>query len=48
MNREAIELERASLHRTFIKYSKCSEDFIENLLPEEEFDRLEVANEYEC
>ena len=46
-NREAIELEKASLHRTFIEYSKYSEDFIENLLPEEEFDRLEVANEYD-
>ena len=46
-NREAIELEKASLHRTFIKYSKCSKDFIKDLLPEEEFDRLEVANEYD-
>ena len=46
-NQEAIELEKALLHRTFIKYSKCSEDFIENLLPKEEFDRLEVANEYD-
>ena len=31
-NREAIELEKASLQRTFIKYSKCSEDFIEKFV----------------
>ena len=33
------------MHRTFVCYSKCCKDFIENLLLEEENERLETVNE---
>ena len=41
-NKEAVEVERKSLHRTFVCYSKCCKDFIENLLLGEENERLET------
>ena len=45
-NKEAVKVEKSSFDKTFINYSKCCQDFKDNLCSEEEIKHRQVAQEY--